>query len=735
MAKRPKTVLPADKQRGQTLATLDKERDVLAAIAEIAGALIVVLSKNGKVIFFNRACAETTGYSAEEMKGKHIWDLIVPAEEIESTKAVYAKLKSGGSQVTHENHWIAKDGSQRLITWSSTAYPSNSGDVQYIIGTGLDITDKYTADQELLQRTHDLGERVKELGCLYGISRLREQKELTLEQVLKHVVELIPPAWHYPEITCARVLLKDQVFKTTNFKETKWTQSSDIIASGECVGAVEVYYLKRRRTLAEGPFLAEERALLDAIAERLGRVVEMKERQERIIEYQLRLRQLASELFFSEERERRRLATQLHDQVGQTLALARIKLGELSEVAPNELVDDVTELVNKTIQETRSLTIELSPPVLHEVGPEGAIEWLVNRLSEQHGIVTKFKDDKSSKPLSDDIRVVLFQAVGELLHNIVKHAKASLVEVHVARTNDDIHIEVKDDGVGFDSTDVVSRAGKEGAFGLFNIRERLNYVGGRVAVASEIGKGTRVTLTAPLDLSEEAVPIGTSGEKRSAVEKCVRVLLVDDHQIIREGLQALLEKHADIAVVAEAASGEEATRLARELTPDVVVMDVAMPEMGGIEATKQITGQLPDTRVIALSMHSDVQFVLEMLRAGASGYLLKDSAQEDLAHAIRIVNSQLTFISHGIAGNVIENYIQRLGTSKAAAQEILTPREQEVLKLLTDGLNTKQVASRLEVSVKTIEAHRQHIMEKLGMQSIADLTKYAIREGLTKLDP
>jgi DNA-binding NarL/FixJ family response regulator len=134
-------------------------------------------------------------------------------------------------------------------------------------------------------------------------------------------------------------------------------------------------------------------------------------------------------------------------------------------------------------------------------------------------------------------------------------------------------------------------------------------------------------------------------------------------------------------------------------------------------------------------MHSDVQFVLEMLRAGASGYLLKDSAQEDLAHAIRIVNSQLTFISHGIAGNVIEDYIQHQGTSKAAAQEILTPREQEVLKLLADGLNTKQLASRLEVSVKTIEAHRQHIMEKLGMQSIADLTKYAIREGLTKLEP
>jgi len=175
-------------------------------------------------------------------------------------------------------------------------------------------------------------------------------------------------------------------------------------------------------------------------------------------------------------------------------------------------------------------------------------------------------------------------------------------------------------------------------------------------------------------------------------------------------------------------------RLACDLKPDVVVMDVAMPGLGGIEATSKITEQLPETKVIALSMHTDGQFVLEMLRAGAVGYLLKDSAQEDLARSIRMVKSQLTFFSNGIASNVISNYIQQMSVSGTAKPGVLTPREQEVLKLLAEGLLTKQIADRLGVSIKTVEAHRQHIMEKLGMQSVAELTKYAIRSGIVKLE-
>ncbi len=212
----------AKKQSIETIAKLEKERDVLAALVEIAGALIIVMSKDGKIIYFNRACEETAGYSVAEMKGKHLWDFLVCKEDIQPTKAVFSALNAGNSPLKLENHWQARDGSRRLIDWTLAVLTDNTGAILYMIGTGLDITAKRAANDELRRRTHELGERVKELNCLYGISRLREQKELPIEEICQGVAELLPPAWQYPEITCARIVLKDYEFTTANFKKTRW---------------------------------------------------------------------------------------------------------------------------------------------------------------------------------------------------------------------------------------------------------------------------------------------------------------------------------------------------------------------------------------------------------------------------------------------------------------------------------------------------------------------------------
>jgi len=213
----------------------------------------------------------------------------------------------------------------------------------------------------------------------------------------------------------------------------------------------------------------------------------------------------------------------------------------------------------------------------------------------------------------------------------------------------------------------------------------------------------------------------------------IRILLADDHKIVREGLRALLEKQPGMEVIAEAEDGRTTVRLARELSPDVVIMDVAMPDLNGIGATDQIIAEAPDVKVVALSMHSDRRFVMEMFKAGASGYLLKDCAFEELARAVRAVAAGQTYLSPGIAGVVIKDYVRRLSETNSAFS-ILTSREHEVLQLLAEGKSTKQIASRLHVSVKTVETHRRHIMEKLDIHSVAELTKYAIREGLTPLE-
>ena len=213
-----------------------------------------------------------------------------------------------------------------------------------------------------------------------------------------------------------------------------------------------------------------------------------------------------------------------------------------------------------------------------------------------------------------------------------------------------------------------------------------------------------------------------------------RIILADDHGIMREGLRALLEKQPGIEVIAEAENGRTTVELSRELKPDVVIIDIAMPDLNGIEATRQIVAESPGIKVIALSMHSDRKFVREMLSAGASGYMLKDSAFEELDKAISTVNDNKTYLSPGIADTVVKDYLGKIVTDNSAASIALTKREREVLQLFAEGKTTKQIASLLFVSIKTIETHRKQIMDKLGLNSIAELTKYAIREGLTSLE-
>ena len=214
----------------------------------------------------------------------------------------------------------------------------------------------------------------------------------------------------------------------------------------------------------------------------------------------------------------------------------------------------------------------------------------------------------------------------------------------------------------------------------------------------------------------------------------IRILLADDHKITRQGLRSLLDKQQDMEVVAEAEDGRTAVRLAGELSPNVVIMDVTMPDLNGVEATRQIVGQSPDVKIIALSMHSDTLFVTEMLRSGASGYLLKDCAFEELSRAIHAVVAGKTYLSPSVSGVVVDDYLHRLSKADFSDSQVLTDREREVLQLMAEGKSTKQIALKLHISVKTVETHRRQIMNKLDIHTVAELTKYAVRKGLTSLE-
>lgn len=214
----------------------------------------------------------------------------------------------------------------------------------------------------------------------------------------------------------------------------------------------------------------------------------------------------------------------------------------------------------------------------------------------------------------------------------------------------------------------------------------------------------------------------------------IKILLVDDHQIVRDGLRSLIERQADMEVVAEADNGRLAMRQIRELAPDVVIMDVAMPDLNGVDASRQILAEFPQVRIIGLSMYSDRRFIAGMLRAGAAGYLLKDCAFEELNTAIRAVIRKQTYVSPSIANVVVEDYVNHLNETDPVFPPRLSNREREILQLLAEGQNTKQAAIALNVSIKTVEFYRRKVMAKLKVPTMAGLIKYAIREGLIPLD-
>ncbi|HKJ53554.1 MAG TPA: response regulator transcription factor [Gammaproteobacteria bacterium] len=212
-----------------------------------------------------------------------------------------------------------------------------------------------------------------------------------------------------------------------------------------------------------------------------------------------------------------------------------------------------------------------------------------------------------------------------------------------------------------------------------------------------------------------------------------RVILADDHKILRAGLISLLKSARDFEVVAEACNGRETVNLVRQLKPDIVVMDVAMPDMNGVEATRKITRLVPQVRVLALSGHDEGVFVKGMLEAGAKGYLLKDAATDELLAALKTVLQGRIYVSPSVTDTLVIDYLQRVKGEVGPDAERLTTREREVLQLVAEGKSTASIAAILHLSDRTIETHRKRIMDKLGIRSIAELTKYAIREGITSL--
>lgn len=221
------------------------------------------------------------------------------------------------------------------------------------------------------------------------------------------------------------------------------------------------------------------------------------------------------------------------------------------------------------------------------------------------------------------------------------------------------------------------------------------------------------------------------GSNQNSHMNTIRILLADDHTVVRKGLRLLLESHPGFKVIAEASNGREAVSLAEAHTPDVIVLDVAMPMLNGIEAARQISAKLPHTAIVFLSMHSDEGYVLKALKSGAKAYLLKDSAEDDLINAIKAVTEGKAFFSPAISKMLVEDYMRQMREREVEdSYELLTTREREILQLFAEGKSVKEVATILDLSLYTVETHRSNIFQKLDLHSVAELILYAVRKGV-----
>jgi signal transduction histidine kinase/CheY-like chemotaxis protein len=392
--------------------------------------------------------------------------------------------------------------------------------------------------------------------------------------------------------------------------------------------------------------LQESKTQLQTLNETLEELV--KERTIELLSKQHTLRALAIELTRTEARERKRLAADLHDNLAQLLVLCKMKLeaAQHNQMDPANAFKAVTSLLDEALTYTRTVMSDLRPPLLgDEDDLRTAIAWVAEKL-QRHGLTVTVYDDGLQKMLEEEVLTVTYQAIHELLFNVLKHAQTKQAIVLLKRVAGCLEAVVMDEGAGFEPG---SRplGPDEGGFGILSIRERIEPVEGRFEITSHVGVGTCAKLIVPLKVSTDSPgmqkltspPPGCVSSHLQDPDAVpwskIHVLLVDDHQILREGLRSIIEGQDDLEVVAEAADGKEALDLTRKLRPDIVVMDVNLPVMNGPEATRQIKAEFPAIAVIGLSVHEEDKMAQTMLDAGASAYLSKGGSFETLCHAIR----------------------------------------------------------------------------------------------------
>ena len=479
---------------------VEEEIRKFKTIADQANYGVVIVDIEGNLIYANGYFTQMHGYTVDEIIGQNI-QIFHNEEQVKRVRELNKQLFDKGHFVAEEVWHKRRDGTTFPTLMSATVIRDEEDKLQFLAATILDITERKKAEKEI-KETRDFLENIFKASAdgimvsdshgLITMANEATQKMLGYTNnglIGKHTMDLVPNDKKHQER--GRKLI-ERLYKegiVTEF-ETAWLKKDGSLVDIE----LNVDLLKS----SDGNYIGAVAGIRD--------ITERKQAEKKLVEYQNQLRSLASQLTLTEEQERRKLAESLHDCIGQSLFISKIKLEMLQKSGLSsdsaKILDEALKLIEQMINDTRSLTFELSPPILYQLGFEPTLEWLIEQIEKQYGIRTDFEDDKQLKPLDDDMRIILFRAVRELLINVVKHAQAQKVKVSTRRNDGKIQICVEDDGIGF----TLSKTGlfdlENKRFGLFSIKERLDQLGGHFKMESTPHHGTRMTIEAPLKLQE-----------------------------------------------------------------------------------------------------------------------------------------------------------------------------------------------------------------------------------------